>query len=108
MAIRISKIHGELYEVVSNVQRRQLLFALVEESPKTDSSKEFDTPPNITKFEGSNRIEHQHVHLPKLDNYGFINWFPEMNSVERGPKFDEIEPTLKLLAEHHKELPEMK
>ncbi|MFC6767211.1 hypothetical protein [Natrinema soli] len=104
----MGQVYNELYEVVSNVQRRQLLFALLEESPKTDSPEELDTPPNVTKFEKLNRIECHHVHLPKLDDYGFINWFPEMSHIERGPKFDEIEPTLELLAEHHKELPEGK
>ncbi|WP_148225486.1 hypothetical protein [Haloterrigena turkmenica] len=104
----MSQVHDELYEVVSNVQRRQLLFALLEDSPKPDSPEELDTPPDSTKSEESIRIEYRHVHLPKLDEQGFINWFPKMNYVEQGPKFDEVESTLELLAEHHKELAKVK
>lgn len=108
MVICMSQVHDDLYEAVSDVQRRQLLFALLEESPQTDSPEELDTPPDIPKLKEASRIEHQHVHLPKLDDYGFINWVPEMSYVEQGAKFDEVETILESLAEHHKELPKAK
>ncbi|WP_245757959.1 DUF7344 domain-containing protein [Natronobacterium haloterrestre] len=39
-------------------------------------------------------IQKHHVHLPKLAEYGFIEWNPENGLVTRGPRFDEIKPVL--------------
>lgn len=47
------------------------------------------------------RIEFRHVHLPKLEEEGLIDWNRESNVVARGPDFEEIEPLLELLANGH-------
>lgn len=104
----MSRTHDTLYEVLSNVQRRQLLFALLDETPQPDSPNELDTLPDTTRVGDAGRVEHRHVHLPKLNDYGFIEWSPDTSCVERGPEFDEIRPTLELLAAHHEELPPTK
>nr|WP_218153825.1 hypothetical protein [Halopelagius inordinatus] len=44
------------------------------------------------------RIELRHVHLPKLEESGLIEWNRESGAVARGPEFEEIEPLLELLA----------
>lgn len=38
-----------------------------------------------------------HVHLPKLEEAGLIEWDPEHEAVRRGPEFREIRPILQLL-----------
>lgn len=86
------------FDALANSQRRQLLFALLEESPQTDTPTAYDSPPE------TRRIEYLHTHLPKLDEYGYIEWSPGMNAVERGPRFDEIKPLLELLYSHQTEL----
>lgn len=91
----------KLYDALSNRQRRQLLFALLENALVTDSLNELDTPPDGDRDTRTARIEYRHVHLPKLDDRDFIDWCPDVSCVERGPRFDEIEPTLELLAAHH-------
>lgn len=47
----------------------------------------------------------QHLHLPKLADYEFIEWNKDTHEVTKGPKFDEIRPLLELLATHEDELP---
>ena len=51
-------------------------------------------------------IEMRHTHLPKLVEYGFVEWDRDTHEVVKGPEFDEIEPLLELLDEHDDELPE--
>ena len=40
----------------------------------------------------------RHVHLPKLDAEGVIEWDREENRVRQGPAFEEIEPLLAALS----------
>jgi hypothetical protein len=47
-----------------------------------------------------------HVHLPKLDEMGYIDWDPEADTVAKGPNFEEIRPLLTLMREHEDELPD--
>ncbi|WP_436927670.1 hypothetical protein [Halosimplex amylolyticum] len=47
----------------------------------------------------------QHVHLPKLADYRFIEWNQGTHEVTKGPKFDEIRPLLELLDDREDELP---
>lgn len=91
----------ELYEVLANVHRRRLLFGLLEENPRTDSPIDIGAPPDAVVADDAARIEHRHVHLPKLDDYGFVEWTPSLNSVETGPRFEEVRPVLEALADHH-------
>lgn len=94
-------IHDQLYEVLAEEPRRRLLFDLLEETPRTDTPIDLDTPPDGVIADEADRIRFEHDHLPKLDDYGFIEWTPSMRCVERGPRFDEIRPVLELLADHH-------
>jgi hypothetical protein len=47
-----------------------------------------------------------HVHLPKLDSTGLVDWDHEGNQVDEGPAFDEIRPLLKYIDENQEEFPE--
>jgi len=40
-----------------------------------------------------------HVHLPKLDDYGFVEWDRDDRVVTTGPRFDEVRPLLEFVAE---------
>lgn len=98
------KIHDGLYDVLSNVHRRHLLFALLEKTPQTESPSDLDTPPDTETADGTTGVEYHHCHLPKLADKGFIEWTPDTDRVERGPRFDDIRSTLELLAAHHEDL----
>lgn len=94
----------ELFETLSQSARRHILTALVDANPRDEA--EFAP----TAFTGDDRPEEastrlHHVHLPKLEEAGFIEWDPESGTITRGPRFDEIEPLLELLVAHRDELP---
>jgi hypothetical protein len=46
-----------------------------------------------------------HVHLPKLEDRGFVRVDRERNRIRRGPNFDDIEPLLRVIDDHTDELP---
>lgn len=92
-------------DVLGHKQRRKLLFALLDHNPLGDSpailvDSEDEAGP-IDQFVAMN-----HVHLPKLVEYGFIVWNRDAHEVVKGPGFDAIEPLLELLADHEDELPD--
>ncbi|WP_222917179.1 ArsR family transcriptional regulator [Natrinema sp. SYSU A 869] len=43
------------------------------------------------------RIEMYHIHLPKLDDAGFVEWDRERDQVRKGPKFETVEELLEQL-----------
>jgi len=98
----MGQLNDDMFDALANKQRRELLFALTEKSPQIDSSVNLDTPPDAISPDEIDRISRQHVHLPKLDDYGFINWMPNINTVERGHRFEEIKSVLELLYVHQK------
>lgn len=89
--LEMTKSADKMFDALADSRRRRLLFALFEKNPETDPPRGQDSLPDIR------RIEYQHNHLPKLDEYGFIEWTRNANTVERGPHFEEIEPLLELL-----------
>jgi len=92
----------EFLDAFSDVQRRKLLIALMDHNPQNNL-------PVVIAEDGvaemSRLVEMRHVHLPKLVDYGFIEWDRDKNEVSKGPKFDEIQPLLELLENHDEELP---
>mgnify|MGYP002762999200 CR=1 FL=1 len=95
----------DMVNALADIQRRKLLTSLLEHNPQddtptvvVDSDSETDAVERLVTM--------QHVHLPKLADYGFIEWNKDTNEVMKGPKFDEIRPLLELLAKHEDELPE--
>jgi predicted transcriptional regulator len=95
----------DMVDALADVQRRKLLVALMEHNPQDDS-------PVVIDEEGSETdaverlVNMNHVHLPKLADYGFIVWNEQTHEVSKGPQFDEIRPMLELLDDHEDELPE--
>lgn len=86
--------------------RRRLLNDL-----RRDGPLELEEPATVV-VDGSGRdldelaAELRHVHLPQLAEAGYIEHDAENGIVRKGPKFDEIEPLLRLMTDHAEELPE--
>lgn len=90
-----------MFDALAAVQRRRLLVALLDHNPQGDAPEATgDQSISVEQL-----VEIQHVHLPKLEEYGFIAWDEETHEVSKGPNFDEIGPLLKLLADHPEKLP---
>lgn len=95
----------DIVEAMAHIQRRKLLLALLEHNPQddepviiADSDSEADAVGRL--------ISMNHVHLPKLVEYEFIEWDKETHEVIKGPQFDEIRPLLELLDDNEDELPD--
>lgn len=95
----------EMLDAVGDIQRRKLLVALLTHNPQDDESVAIVADESADE-ELTRLVEMQHVHLPKLEDYGFITWNRDTNEVSKGPNFEEIRPLLELLRDHENELPD--
>jgi hypothetical protein len=90
---------------LGHVRRRELLYALLDRDERdglpvvpADSTDGADTLERLVAVD--------HAHLPKLAEYGFVDWNRETGEVTRGAEFDGIVPLLRLLSDHEGELPD--
>ncbi len=100
----MSRTVDEMLDALADRQRRTLLVALLEHNPQNDAPVVVDD-----SEEGADRVQRllrmEHVHLPKLEEYGFVEWRQDADEVVKGPHFEEIRPLLELLESHGDELP---
>lgn len=94
-----------LFETLANKYRRRLLVALVERDP----GDEIPIPEAVHEGERELeklRTEMTQIHLPKMEDAGFIRWDRDTHMITRGPQFDEIAPLVQLLLDNADELPD--
>jgi hypothetical protein len=90
---------NELFEILSHEYRRYVLWVLADPDRRTEDGlgtilrSEGDEEPDVLE------LELRHNHLPKLDDYGLVDWNPSAETLTRGPRFAEIEPFLDVLDE---------
>ncbi|WP_255194661.1 DUF7344 domain-containing protein [Natronobeatus ordinarius] len=109
----------ELFDALADSRRRQLLVELLTHNPqhvpelsrKSQEIAKADeklfqqhlsssrTIPGVD--EGLLRLHY--IHLPKLADYGFIEWDRNTHVVTKGPRFDEMRPLLEPLIDQQKE-----
>lgn len=93
----------ELFEVLSHEYRRYILWMLADAEDRTDE------PTRRTLFAGGDdepdilHLQLRHNHLPKLDDYGLVDWDPEHETLSRGPRFEEVEPFLDVIGDDRDE-----
>ncbi|WP_276254029.1 transcriptional regulator [Halomontanus rarus] len=90
--------YDSVFDALAASERRQLLIALLEHDSQ-ETSVLLGVPWRISQSHDE-LVRHRHVHLPKLDDYGFIEWDRTEQRVTKGDRFDEIEPLVELLCEH--------
>lgn len=90
----------DLLDALADARRRRLLVALLESGPEDDS------PLTVEDVAAAgDDVAMVHVHLPKLADYGFVEWDSVSGEIRRGPKFDEVAPLLARIDERADELP---
>lgn len=91
----------QVFDALTDGHRRRLLVALVDHNPQTTTE-----PARVPQESPAEvQVRMHHVHLPKLADYGFVEWDRDERVVIKGPRFDEIEPVLELMVDHRDELP---
>lgn len=83
----------DLFEALAHVRRRELLVGLLEHDSRT-ASPEVAPDETISSDATDRSVKMQHVHLPKLEEYGFIEWNRATDQVTKGPNFEEVRPLL--------------
>jgi hypothetical protein len=91
--------------VLANVHRRRLLIALAQSNPQHDQTSA-SSASETNSDEHDQAIVMRHVHLPKLEDRGYIDWDQEAQRVTKGPQFDDIQPLLTVLIENQEALPD--
>ncbi|WP_336344953.1 DUF7344 domain-containing protein [Halalkalicoccus ordinarius] len=74
-----------VFELLSNGHRHRLLTTLLEEGSTTAIPPSDDAGPEADPE--SVRLALYHIHLPKLEDAGLIEWDRDRNQVSKGPKF---------------------
>ena len=105
MSIRSKeRLPDERLEALGRLERRRLLLRLSTPNPHDDPCIDF----NVSDRNGDELdpyVMMRHLHLPTLEEAGFVRWDREKHQVTKGPRFGELEPFLHALREVRGELP---
>ena len=100
----MTRVSDDLFDALANRYCRRVLVTLLAEGAKEETAIPEAIQRGETSLDSLNAEMH-HVHLPKLEKLGFIEWDREAQLVKRGPKFDEIQQYLQVIYEERDKLP---
>jgi hypothetical protein len=92
-------------DALGHIDRRRLLFALLDATAEGDLPVEVERLGHTTAGDVP-RLSMHHLHLPKLDDQGLVHVDLDHYSVTPGPRFDEIKPLLELLDRNREQFPD--
>lgn len=101
----------QVLDALGHRYRRRVLVALADSNPQTVGSVTATVQAHegvalhglhVADFETALH----HIHLPKLENYGFISWDRATDELTRGPGWADIGPVVELLRDNNEKLPE--
>jgi hypothetical protein len=96
-----------VFEAVSAEPRRQIIIALLDaDVTETVPLPERAINPNVPVDTEEPRAQLCHSHLPKLADWGFIEWDTEPLRSSRGPRFDEVAVVFETLQQSAAEIPD--
>jgi hypothetical protein len=79
------------FDALADTDRQRLLLALA------DTDGALAVPEDLPTPDDAAAIRYHHVHLPKLDAHGYVDWDPGDDTVKRGPRYADLEPLLDTL-----------
>ena len=95
----------ELFVALANVQRRRILIGLLEHDPR--SARARPDVSGVHAMSDDEAIASYHVHLPKLEEFGLVEWDREAGELLKGPEFETIEPVLECLCDQRRDFSEI-
>jgi len=81
-----------MIDALGSRQRRFILLTLLDSTPRDDFSV-LERAADALDVQ----VQLHHIHLPKLEAGGYIDWDRNTNTISQGPNFPEIKPLLGLL-----------
>lgn len=93
------------FTALSDPLRRRVLFQIYDLQGEAADEVEIDELIGGSEAAGDMLIKFHHIHLPKLESAGFIDWDPDTRAVRKGPHYEQVHPLLDLLTTHADELP---
>lgn len=81
----------DVFGALADGKRRRLFLALWQRGPETGMVPLRDIPSLSTEHD---RLELRHVHLPMLEEMGYVRWDRERGTVGRGPRYEEVLPAV--------------
>lgn len=96
-----------VFEAITAEPRRQLIVSLLDApAEQAVPLPEHAANSNVPVDAGRLRQELVHVHLPKLEDQGFIDWERDPFTASRGPRFDEVAVVFSALHANAADIPD--
>lgn len=105
MAVQERNRVDDVFDALSNRHRRRVLVELLRHNPQTDVLEVTDESLLPGESPDALALESYHVHLPKLEEMGFVEWNRETHTVVAGSAFEDVRNLLELIDAHSDELP---
>ena len=88
------------FDALADEKRREVLTALLESNPQPDGVGTQAVAGTDRREAGhAESVELYHVHLPKLEACGLIEWHEESSEIVEGPRFDDARPLIEVVAD---------
>ncbi len=93
-------MNDNTFDALAHEQRRTLLLDILESNPQDETCGSLKRKSASTDAEHGGQMAMYHSHLPKLEDYGYIEWNKDTHEVVEGPRFEEIRPLLEWVDDH--------
>lgn len=87
----------EVFRTLSRAPRRRVLCVLADHDGRIDLNELGEETIIDAHRWKEHKIALYHIHLPHLDDQGFIDWNRECRVVETGEQFREVRPFVEIL-----------
>jgi hypothetical protein len=94
------------FDALRHPYRRRILLLVAEHNPRAEDEFAVDDLATDDDDRELLATDLYHVHLPRLAEAGYVEWNADVETIRRGPNFDEIAPLLALMHDHRDELPD--